>query len=539
MQWYKDLSVRYKILVIPLVGTIGLALFLGVTYTYNSHNVDRLAEIRDVYFPVLEKANNNSVRLDRMVEQLNTAVTVGESDGLKNADKMRKDILVDLKELKDLQPERAEQLNRLEKDFNEFSKVAFDLSSGMIAGTVDFTKVNGTVAQKNALLAKVQEEFSGYHENSHEKFISLVSDAESSGQHALLVNLLIGITTALILLATSMLVAVSITTVLTSVALSLRDIAEGEGDLTQRITIENRDEVGEVVRWFNLFVDKLQFTVGEVIAIVEPLTNAAQTLKSVSADSNSAAVEQNKNAHYMSESMNEMLREINDVASHANIAADATQDTDKAAIAGKIVVESAVHSIDAFATEVEIAAAVVLQLKKDTENVGVILDVIRGVADQTNLLALNAAIEAARAGEQGRGFAVVADEVRTLASKTQESTREINAVIEKLQVAASKAVDVMKNGRERGKQSVDQASRTGESLQVISSKVGSIAEMNQEIAAVTKRQQQETIIISQKVKHMQEAAEISRCATEKVADLSINLEGYAEKLSKVAGQFKI
>jgi len=341
------------------------------------------------------------------------------------------------------------------------------------------------------------------------------------------------------LLATSMLVAVSITKVLTSVALSLRDIAEGEGDLTQRITIENRDEVGEVVRWFNLFVDKLQFTVSEVIAIVEPLTNASQTLKSVSADSNSAAVEQNKNAHYMSESMNEMLKEINDVASHANIAADATKDTDKAAIAGKIVVESAVHSIDAFATEVEVAAAVVLQLKKDTENVGVILDVIRGVADQTNLLALNAAIEAARAGEQGRGFAVVADEVRTLASKTQESTREINAVIEKLQVAASKAVDVMKNGRERGKQSVDQASRTGESLQVISSKVGSIAEMNQEIAAVTKRQQQETIIISQKVKHMQEAAEISRCATEKVADLSINLESYAEKLSKVASQFKI
>jgi len=186
MQWYKDLSVRYKILVIPLVGTIGLALFLGVTYTYNSHNVDRLAEIRDVYFPVLEKANYKSVRLERMVEQLNTAVTVGESDGLKNADKMRKDILVDLTELKGLQPERTEQLNRIEKDFNDFSRVAFDLSSGMIAGTVDFTKVNGTVAQKNALLAKIQEEFSGYHENSHEKFISLVSDAESSGQHALL-----------------------------------------------------------------------------------------------------------------------------------------------------------------------------------------------------------------------------------------------------------------------------------------------------------------------------------------------------------------
>ncbi len=539
MRWYKDLSVRYKILVIPLVGTFGLGLFLGVTYLSNSGNINSLAEIRDVYFPVLEKANNNNVRLDRMVEQLNTAVTVGEIDGIQNADKMRKEVLFALEEMKVLQPERADQLNRLEKDFNDFSKIAFDLSSGMIAGTVDLNKVAKIAQQKNTLLAKVQEEFAQYHDSSHEKFVSLVVDAESSGQDSLLVNLCIGVTTALILLATSLLVSMSITKALNSVARSLRDIAEGEGDLTQRIVIDSRDEVGELVKWFNQFVEKLQRTVGEVIAIVGPLAEVAQSLKTVSADANSAAVQQNKNAHYMSESMSEMLKEINDIASHANIAADATKDTDKAAIAGKIVVESAVHSIDAFANEVEEAAGVVAQLKKDTENVGVILDVIRGVADQTNLLALNAAIEAARAGEQGRGFAVVADEVRTLASKTQESTREINAVIEKLQIAASKAVDVMKNGRERGKQSVDQASRTGESLQVISSKVGSITEMNQEIASVTKRQQQETIIISQKVKHMQEAAEISRCATEKVADLSGNLENYAEKLSRVAGQFKI
>ena len=539
MRWYNNLSVMYKILMIPLVGTIGLSVFLMLTYHSTSQNVSRLSKIRDVYFPVLEKASADRVNLDRMTEHLNTAVSIGEAEELRTAQGMHTEIQKTITELKQLQPERNADLDKMDQDYLAFSNAAIGLVQDILGGKMDMAKMSERVQAKNVLLEKVQKDFVSYQETSHQNFISLVEEADRSGHRDLLVNLGVGIITALVLAGTAFAVAFLMKNALEKLARSLRDIAEGEGDLTSRLSVTSADEVGEVVKWFNTFVEKLQHTVGDIVAIVKPLGEMSQELRNVASNTNRTAVEQNQNANFVSNSIREMLQEIQEVAKHANEAANMARDTDKAADDGKLVVEKTIHSIDAFANEVELASSVVLQLQKDTENVGVILDVIRGVAEQTNLLALNAAIEAARAGEQGRGFAVVADEVRTLASKTQESTREINNVIEQLQIAATKAVSVMNGGRERGKLSVEQASHTGESLQVISHKVDSITAMNGEIANVTNRQEKTTAMINQRIADSQKAAEVVRVSTERVADLSVNLEDYAGKLSRVAGQFKI
>ena len=539
MRWYNNLSVMYKILMIPLVGTIGLSVFLMLTYHSTSQNVSRLSKIRDVYFPVLEKASADRVNLDRMTEHLNTAVSIGEAEELRTAQGMHTEIQKTITELKQLQPERNADLDKMDQDYLAFSNAAIGLVQDILGGKMDMAKMSERVQAKNVLLEKVQKDFVSYQETSHQNFISLVEEADRSGHRDLLVNLGVGIITALVLAGTAFAVAFLMKNALEKLARSLRDIAEGEGDLTSRLSVTSADEVGEVVKWFNTFVEKLQHTVGDIVAIVKPLGEMSQELRNVASNTNRTAVEQNQNANFVSNSIREMLQEIQEVAKHANEAANMARDTDKAADDGKLVVEKTIHSIDAFANEVELASSVVLQLQKDTENVGVILDVIRGVAEQTNLLALNAAIEAARAGEQGRGFAVVADEVRTLASKTQESTREINNVIEQLQIAATKAVSVMNGGRERGKLSVEQASHTGESLQVISHKVDSITAMNGEIANVTNRQEKTTAMIIQRIADSQKAAEVVRVSTERVADLSVNLEDYAGKLSRVAGQFKI
>ncbi|AFU97825.1 methyl-accepting chemotaxis protein [Simiduia agarivorans] len=539
MNWLSKISIKYKILLIPAVGITGFVLYLLFTINSGSQNVNRLNLIQNVYFPVLEIAGNNIVTLDRMNETMSTAASTGEEDMLNSAKRMGANLTENLNRARQLQPERTTEVNQLESQLNTYLEISYGLTASMIDGTVDFSKLAEIAERRNRALEQVNNSLKQFRDQSDRSFTETVRQATETEQDNLKVGLVVGVVTVALLLLISISIAVLITHNVQVITESLKDIAQGEGDLTQRLQRKSEDELGDLVHWFNTFIDKLHNTIGEVIQVISPLTDVAKRLNGVSHETERLSNQQASSSEEVTNAMSDMMRSVNNVAQNAGSAAQAAQDADKEAKAGLNVVQDTVKTINSLANEVERAAEVIAKLESDTDSVAGILDVIKGIAEQTNLLALNAAIEAARAGEQGRGFAVVADEVRTLASRTQESTHEIQTVIEQLQTAAREAVQVMETGKTGASRSVAQAGETGESLAAITNKVTSITDMNKRIAAATEEQQTFAKSIQSNVINMRDASKVAQENTEQVANLSTNLQGLADQLKTVAAQFKV
>jgi methyl-accepting chemotaxis protein len=237
--------------------------------------------------------------------------------------------------------------------------------------------------------------------------------------------------------------------------------------------------------------------------------------------------------------MNEMSATVQEVARNAVEAAAAAKDADSTFDEGKQVVDRVISAIGELAGEVESAATVIQQLEVESRNIGSVLDVIKSIAEQTNLLALNAAIEAARAGEQGRGFAVVADEVRTLAGRTQESTQEIEEMISKLQSGTNNAVNVMAAGKEMTQVGVDQAAAAGEALKTINAAVAQISSMNTQIASAAEEQSSVTEEINRSIVSINEVAEQSATGAQHTAEASTDLARLADQLKNLVDRFKV
>ncbi len=263
---------------------------------------------------------------------------------------------------------------------------------------------------------------------------------------------------------------------------------ESTGELNQRTKIAQQDEVGIIATAFDSMLAKLQGLVSDVKQATDLVAGSADKIGTITDRINQRVSKEQTQTDQVATAMNEMAATVQEVSRNAAEAAQSAQAADQETNTGKQVVNATMGSIDNLAREVERAAEVIHKLEEDTESIGKVLDVIQGIAEQTNLLALNAAIEAARAGEQGRGFAVVADEVRTLAQRTQESTQEIQQMIETLQSGAKNAVQVMESGRTRANSSVDKAAKAGASLETITQAVARISDMNTQIAGASEEQ---------------------------------------------------
>ncbi|MFW5443948.1 MAG: methyl-accepting chemotaxis protein [Methylococcaceae bacterium] len=312
------------------------------------------------------------------------------------------------------------------------------------------------------------------------------------------------------------------------------------GDLTTPpLVLSGNDELTELAQAVNEMNSNLLTTVRHVHQSALQISSSSEQLLATTEHTNQNIFQQQSQTEMVASAMNAMSDTAQQVTNHIAGTSQAAQEANTETTAGRNIVDGSIHAIHHLAGQIDNTADVIHQLEEDSENIGQVLDVIKGIAEQTNLLALNAAIEAARAGEQGRGFAVVADEVRTLAGRTQESTAEINQVIEKLQTGSQKAVDVMNTSRKEAQSVVDQATQAGLSLSAISTAVERINNMSSQIANAAEQQNTTAEEINRNVTSISELGQQTTSAALEASDAAIGLNKLAIELQGLVEQFKI
>ena len=351
----------------------------------------------------------------------------------------------------------------------------------------------------------------------------------------------VGLVLTLVMVGIAVVVGILFATMITKpiirMSKTMRHI-EQTSDLTQRIDVSSADEIGSMAMAMNNMLEKFRNSLERVAASTTMLATASEEMSTITQTTNQNVNRQFHEIDQVATAINEMTATVQEVANNATKAARAAQEASSQSTSGKQVVEATINSISDLSSELERVSEVIDNLNKHSESIGMVMDVIKGVAEQTNLLALNAAIEAARAGEQGRGFAVVADEVRTLASRTQTSTVEIESMIDQLQKGANDAVSAVKASREKSQQSVQNAATAGDSLVTITHSVNEINDMNTMIASAAEEQSAVTEEINKNIVSIRYAAEQTTEGAGQTTTSSEELSQLAAELQQLVAQFK-
>lgn len=326
---------------------------------------------------------------------------------------------------------------------------------------------------------------------------------------------------------------------LDEINLALNEIANGNGDLTKRLDAAGTNEISHIASSFNLFIDSLQQTIKQILDASNSLANTSSELLHITDQSNTAIELQEQDAQQAATEVQQLNSQSQEVSQLTSQAKETTEKAEDATDRGNIAISSTIGTVDQLTSNISSAAQIIDQLQNDSNNIGGVLEVIQGIAEQTNLLALNAAIEAARAGEQGRGFAVVADEVRTLAARTQDSTHEIHEMIERLQSASKRAYDSMQSNSEYSDKAIDQIEESCIVLSEIRQSIDEMNSINSQISVAAQQQMLASENLNSNVSQISIKSQENSTASHQTRSHVQSLDTLATNMQQIISSFKV
>ena len=539
------MSIRVK----ASFGLVLLTLFIVVIGWLNYLALGRLQENTDRYAETLMPADGVVLNADRDLYQALTAqqeylMVQGKGD---KAAGFRKDFDENVQQAKDRMdkflklmagyPDLMAKLSNFERQFADWSDSARQVFALVDQGKLDEAKsMHDTLGAKFSQLRGLYNLAGEQDEKLADELKVVSNEVADSRQLWTLILSAIAVVVGLVLSYIGpKLIADSVLAVNDKVD----DIARGEGDLVSRLPVTSHDELGKLSRSVNRLLEKLQVLVKQLFGDVDVLSHSTSSLRDIAGRVDSISESQRAQLASLVTAFHEINQAIHDISNHAQLTSDQTHAAQSCADKGMGLLNRNVEMNQQLSSSIQDAASMVARLADESEKITSVLDVIRGIAEQTNLLALNAAIEAARAGEQGRGFAVVADEVRTLASRTQRSTEDIQQMIASLKQGVQSAVQAMERGSNQMGETLGMAAQTRDALGEIQQMVSKVMDMNFQIASATEEQSSVMDEVNRNVSELNSLTEEGAALSASVMTAGHELDQVAQQLSGRVRQFKV